>query len=88
MTVTEIKHRWSGWPGAWCLDCGVEDPVELCAADGHPMDCTQEKCQPTECPEPNSHNHDPYWEAEQRDERLKKLAAKVKVMWTEWNDPL
>lgn len=21
-------HRWSGWPGAWCLDCGVPDPGE------------------------------------------------------------
>jgi len=26
------KHRWSGWPGAWCLDCGLEDARELEAA--------------------------------------------------------
>jgi hypothetical protein len=26
--------RWSGWPGAWCLDCGREDPHELALADG------------------------------------------------------
>jgi len=25
--------RWSGWPGAYCLDCGSEDPVEICLAD-------------------------------------------------------
>lgn len=25
-------HRWSGWPGAWCLDCGVEDQREVCLA--------------------------------------------------------
>lgn len=28
------EHRWSGWPGAWCLDCGCEDPVEIALADG------------------------------------------------------
>jgi hypothetical protein len=27
------SHRWSGWPGAWCLDCGVEDPVEAMIND-------------------------------------------------------
>jgi hypothetical protein len=26
-------HRWSGWPGAWCLDCGCEDPYENAVAD-------------------------------------------------------
>ena len=23
-------HRWSGWPGAWCQDCGIEDKTEAC----------------------------------------------------------
>lgn len=48
-----IPHRWSGWPGAMCLDCGVDDQRELCIAvhdvllkcvyehslceEGHPM---------------------------------------------------
>jgi hypothetical protein len=27
-------HRWSGWPGAWCLDCGIEDPHEEALATG------------------------------------------------------
>lgn len=27
-------HRWSGWPGAFCLDCGIEDQVEIALADG------------------------------------------------------
>jgi hypothetical protein len=22
------QHRWSGWPGAYCLDCGADDPIE------------------------------------------------------------
>jgi hypothetical protein len=29
------EHRWSGWPGAWCLDCGVEDPHEEALANGN-----------------------------------------------------
>ena len=28
------EHRWSGWPGAWCLDCGMEDQTEIALADG------------------------------------------------------
>lgn len=23
------EHRWSGWPGAYCLDCGIEDVMEF-----------------------------------------------------------
>jgi hypothetical protein len=26
------NHRWSGWPGAYCLDCGEEDKNEICLA--------------------------------------------------------
>ncbi len=26
-------HRWSGWPGAFCLKCGAEDQVEIALAD-------------------------------------------------------
>ncbi len=26
------EHRWSGWPGARCLDCGAEDAREACIA--------------------------------------------------------
>jgi len=29
------EHQWSGWPGAWCLDCGIEDPREIALADGN-----------------------------------------------------
>lgn len=32
--VEHKEHRWSGWPGAWCLDCGCEDPREVALADG------------------------------------------------------
>jgi len=32
-------HRWSGWPGAWCMTCGIEDPVENALGDtGTKMD--------------------------------------------------
>lgn len=24
-----IQHNYSGWPGAYCLVCGQEDPLEL-----------------------------------------------------------
>lgn len=28
-------HRWSGWPGAWCLDCGAEDLIEIAIGEGY-----------------------------------------------------
>src|SRR5262245_42504525 len=51
-----IPHRWSGWPGAWCLDCGAEDPGELCIAAGHEpwTGCDVPEHQPSFCPEPGS----------------------------------
>ena len=67
-------HRWSGWPGAWCLDCGIEDPNEIALADGNlifadPGDEDQ-RCHidpakrhlygSDECPEPGSKRNDPY----------------------------
>ena len=32
--AAELDHNWSGWPGAWCLRCGVEDPIEACLTAG------------------------------------------------------
>lgn len=29
------EHRFSGWPGAFCLDCGAEDPREVVLATGN-----------------------------------------------------
>ena len=29
----EDCHHWSGWPGAICLKCGSEDPMEIALAD-------------------------------------------------------
>jgi len=26
-------HWWSGWPGAYCMRCGCEDPMEIAMAD-------------------------------------------------------
>lgn len=31
-------HRWSGWPGAFCLYCGREDQREIALADGVDLD--------------------------------------------------
>lgn len=31
-----MNHNWSGWPGAWCLNCGVGDLLELALADDCP----------------------------------------------------
>ena len=27
-----MGHNWSGWPGAFCLNCGIPDPLEECIA--------------------------------------------------------
>jgi len=66
------EHRWSGWPGAWCLDCGAEDQTEICLATEHPgitfhrfPDGMEDisKCpihQNKECSEPGSNRHNPY----------------------------
>jgi hypothetical protein len=69
------QHRWSGWPGAWCLDCGCEDPHEIALADGEffqitdpnePMGFRYEFPLVTpemlECKEPGSNRCNPYEE--------------------------
>lgn len=42
-------HRWSGWPGAYCMYCGSEDVREICLAEtDHELECKiciQPKCQ-------------------------------------------
>lgn len=61
------EHRWSGWPGAWCLDCGSPDLTE------QGLDCAVCVCDPernelficedhrnADCPEPGSNRHNPY----------------------------
>ena len=46
------NHRWSGWPGAYCLYCGCEDPAEYCIAnhEDHYPDkiCKEEPCKASE----------------------------------------
>lgn len=55
----KTEHRWSGWPGAVCLDCGAPDPREVSLAedcedcyDGFPNDPPRfcERHQETPCP--------------------------------------
>jgi hypothetical protein len=66
MTETHATHRWSGWPGAWCLDCGIADPTEQAIADGHGFDADGKpiplppEYRPGPCPEPGSNRHNPY----------------------------
>ncbi len=77
MTDDEAKavaagHRWSGWPGAWCLDCGADDPYEIALADGRidddpdtglPVITEELRAQLAPlmvCKEPGSKRHDPY----------------------------
>lgn len=31
---SKSKHHWSGWPGAYCLHCFHEDPLEVALGDG------------------------------------------------------
>jgi hypothetical protein len=69
-----MKHSGSGWPGAWCLDCGCEDPYEIALADGRfvevpdatsPMGFRYEfpNVKEIECPEPGSNRFNPYKKA-------------------------
>ncbi|MBI2449675.1 hypothetical protein HYV49_05255 [Candidatus Pacearchaeota archaeon] len=34
-------HSWSGWPGAFCMECGIEDYNEACLA-GCECQCHEE----------------------------------------------
>ena len=64
------EHRWSGWPGAWCLDCGCDDPMEVALADGWDMEGpVPEKYRIGPCKEPGSRRHDPYDRAALSEER-------------------
>lgn len=49
----DAVHRWSGWPGAWCLDCGADDANEICiATDGVILECLGGHCM---CPDVEEH---------------------------------
>ena len=74
-----MSHNWSGWPGAWCLDCGIDDPWESalacdeCHVESFPGDNPTVLCavhdkymsqEPVrDCPDPGSGRHDPYTKA-------------------------
>lgn len=63
-------HRWSGWPGAWCLDCGIEDPHEIALAEGNYIEVKDDSPMGFHfefpnitlppCPCPGAGNFDPY----------------------------
>lgn len=36
------EHWWSGWPGAYCVKCFVEDKDELCIGSGCDCECHRE----------------------------------------------
>jgi hypothetical protein len=63
-------HRWSGYPGCWCLDCGAPDLTEQCigehpeafagpVTDDNPYGYVRHCVNPP-CPEPGSNRHNPY----------------------------
>jgi hypothetical protein len=52
-------HRFSGWPGAWCLDCGAPDALEEALANGIDFD-EAVLIENTPCPCPGSNKHNPY----------------------------
>jgi len=39
------SHQWSGWPGAYCIWCFLDDPLEQAVADG------TEETDKWDCPE-------------------------------------
>lgn len=70
-----VGHNWSGFPGAWCLNCGAECWTEICVGtcDVAPLDiegypdpgqCPVHGNQPP-CPEPGSNRNNPYIKREQ-----------------------
>lgn len=58
--IMHDTHRWSGWPGAWCLDCGIEDPVEIALADRSTWEVEEVFVNVPKCKEPGSNRHNPY----------------------------
>lgn len=71
------QHRWSGWPGAWCLDCGIEDPLEQALADNQLTDegrfvspSARKKYRCLPCPSPGSKQFDPYARKDEERELL------------------
>lgn len=57
------NYRWSGWPGAYCLDCGCEDLMDyrvrgIAIPKNHPA------LRPWPCPCPKAGNYDPYRKGE------------------------
>jgi hypothetical protein len=50
--MADNNHRWSGRPGAICLDCLCEDRREYCCADGCDLDkeCLIPEHQTPKCP--------------------------------------
>ena len=56
-TTKSPNHNWSGWPGAWCLDCGCEDTMDLYVCN-RPIPENHPALRP--CPCSGSGNHNPY----------------------------
>ena len=40
--LSDHDHKWSGWPGAYCLICNCDDPNEICVADNCKCPCHDE----------------------------------------------
>lgn len=69
-------HRWSGWPGAICQDCLIEDPVEACLATNPDCACVcmdGAKCvvEIPPCPSPRQLSQYESWNSSSAPEMLK-----------------
>jgi hypothetical protein len=65
-----MKHRWSGWPSAYCIDCGVRDPLEAAIESGDYDPATRRWAAGSEgrysfarCTERGSNRHHPFGRA-------------------------
>ena len=71
-------HRWSGFPGGFCLDCGCECAEEICMGEcdggpdpGHPdRICPRPEHHSGDCQEPGSNRCNPYFRPDLPDDRL------------------
>jgi hypothetical protein len=74
------NHSWSGWPGAYCVHCGCNDPGEtllICPNYDIMADIWYDQADEAKwreenkiglgpCPEPGSNRHNPYIKREEK----------------------
>jgi hypothetical protein len=92
-TSVDGEHRWSGWPGAICLDCGASDALEYCAANCDIFErcacdagcdrCRGTGCLPVPCPDhvtPPCSQREEILTVDEREAKLIELVALSEAM--------